>query len=103
MSKHTPGPWRVIIDDTGGPFSGWPSVEAPDEIDAAVVLRAGFAQEFNQPFSQREALANAHLIAAAPDLLKALKGMVDYVKNGNRYREHIDAAFEAILKSEGVK
>jgi LPXTG-motif cell wall-anchored protein len=26
MSRCTPGPWRVILDDTGGEFTGWPTV-----------------------------------------------------------------------------
>jgi hypothetical protein len=36
--------WRVVIDDTGGPFSGWPSV-CSDSEDRCVLHRAGFIQE----------------------------------------------------------
>jgi hypothetical protein len=35
--------WRVVIDDTGGEFSGWPSVCSEEE-DRAVLHRAGFIQ-----------------------------------------------------------
>ena len=78
-TKHTPGPWRVILDDTGGEFSGWPSVEAPEEIDTAIVHRAGFHQRYWGDLSQRECIANARLIAAAPDLLAALKFIVEQI------------------------
>ena len=70
--QHTPGPWRVIIDDTGGSFTGWPSVSASESLDCSIVHRAGFKQEYWGDLSQREAIANARLIAAAPDLLEAL-------------------------------
>lgn len=72
--KFTPGPWRVGIDDSGGQFSGWPSVWC-DGADATIVHRAGFHQEFWGDLSQRETLANARLIAAAPDLYAALDNM----------------------------
>ena len=68
----TPGPWQVIRDDTGGPFTGWPSVVAPEDVDRSVVHRAGFKQEYWGDWSQREAIANARLIAAAPEMAEAL-------------------------------
>ena len=75
-TQHTPGPWRVILDDTGGQFTGWPSVSASDELDCSIVHRAGFKQEYWGDLSQREAIANARLIAAAPELLTALEPFV---------------------------
>jgi hypothetical protein len=84
MNKHTLGPWRVIIDDTGGSFTGWPSVSASDELDCSIVHRAGFKQEYWGDLSQREAIANAHLIAAAPDLLEAL---INLEAMAERYRQ----------------
>lgn len=81
MNKHTPGPWNVLFDDTGGPFTGWPSVEASDELDCSIVHRAGFKQEYWGDLSQREAIANARLIAAAPDLLDALESVWLWMEN----------------------
>ena len=72
-TQHTPGPWIVRLDDTGGQFTGWPSVVATDELDCSIVHRAGFKQEYWGDLSQCEAIANARLIAAAPDLLAELK------------------------------
>jgi hypothetical protein len=63
--KATPGPWQNIIDDTGGEFTGWPSIEAPPSLDAAIIHRAGFKQEYWGDWSMREANANATFIAAA--------------------------------------
>ena len=74
MTKHTKGPWRVCVDDTGGQYSGWPSIAASEELDTTVIHRAGFHHEFwDWHPGLPEALANAHLIAAAPDLLEALE------------------------------
>lgn len=57
MSKHTPGPWSVE-DDT--PFSLW--VSCPDG-----------KNPLHQNRLNRDRLANARLIAAAPELLAALQ------------------------------
>lgn len=75
--KHTPGPWSIVIDDTGGEFTGWPSIVASPEIDCSVIHRAGFKQKFWGDLSQRECIANARLIAAAPDLLEALQRLLN--------------------------
>jgi len=73
MSKHTPGPWRVIIDDDGNPLSGRPSVVASEELDCAIVHWDGFVQEFwRSARGDKEIHANARLIAAAPDMRAAL-------------------------------
>ena len=57
MSKHTPGPWtkdRNIIEDAEG-----------QEIARVAYEQSGYVQ------------ANARLIAAAPELLKALKAIIE--------------------------
>ena len=74
QDKHTPGPWRVIIDDDGNPLSGRPSVAASDELDCAIVHWDGFIQEYwRSARGDKEIHANARLIAAAPDMLEALE------------------------------
>lgn len=112
MSTHTPGPWAVSIDDTGGNFSGWPSVQAAPERDVSVVHRAGFKQEFWGDLSQRECLANARLIAAAPDLLTALQRLERASTNVGQHLVYnaptgeissaIQGARAAIAKAEGA-
>ena len=77
-TAHTPGPWHV-----GG--------IRPDS--QPIVYRAdGFAiadaTVYHTKHGAEEARANAALIAAAPDLLAALRGAVSY------YPEDIDAGAE---------
>lgn len=88
MSKHTPGPWMA----TG----------ARVDMGAGRVT-AGLDWSFD--VDPGEARANARLIAAAPDLLKALKDLVaviDSVKGKDvRGYEAFDSAEAAIAKAEG--
>ena len=72
--KHTPGPWiygsntpveiQILKDDTGT------SNERMDDIDNIWVL-AGVNSSMGD-----ESRANAHLIAAAPELLQVLKDLI---------------------------
>lgn len=79
--KHTPGPWKLFIDDTGGQWSGWPlCIDAENDDDKTVVRTGGqWPYEWDAAMSQREAVANARLIAAAPELLEALRVFGDLV------------------------
>lgn len=65
---HTPGPWTV-----SQPWSGFSSIKGP-EGQLIFGLAAGGADEA-RPADECE--ANARLIAAAPDLLEALKAVSD--------------------------
>ena len=97
MSVHTPGPWQVDPD-------------YPIDVQAKVGN-----QEVCTPFykgcegrtispvtpvaNEEEALANARLIAAAPELLEALEGLV----NADSVTMHaaMQAAELAITKAKG--
>ncbi len=61
MSNHTPGPWYVQ-DDHG---KRWIETNGNDDTIAEIHRRASKGSVY----SCKEAAANAHLIAAAPDLL----------------------------------
>lgn len=70
MSKHTPGPW--LIQET--------TVYALNERKSPVnrfhaSVDAGF-DNLDKRISREEILANANLIAAAPDLLEALEELL---------------------------
>lgn len=54
--------WRVVLDDTGGPFTGWPHVWSDTE-DRSVLHKAGFIQEFWNGPSLHEAKEIAQLVA----------------------------------------
>lgn len=74
MSAHTPGPWALETVTTScgichkiGPF--------PARRDSDSPRHACLYSDNNSTFNpaDQELLANAHLIAAAPDLLEALQ------------------------------
>ena len=68
MSKHTPGPWEIKRHfDPGYKF-----ISAPKHSGLAQVVWC-MEDEDRSPACE----ANAHLIAAAPDLLEALEELVD--------------------------
>lgn len=71
MSKHTPGPWIAIRKgDDGAEVRAIASV-------AWCSVAAHFGPQ-SQTIDGKEAHANAHLIAAAPDLLaRVLDGSAD--------------------------
>jgi hypothetical protein len=54
--------WRVVLDDTGGPFTGWPRVCSEAE-DRCVLHTAGFVQEYWSGPSLYEAKQIAQLVA----------------------------------------
>ena len=99
-TQHTPGPW-VIADD---PTSEGVWIDHPD-------LKSGEDDEIcrclDSTLSGEECLANARLIAAAPELLAALKGMCDaYAGTGecssaNVCLSRYDKALATVAKAEG--
>ena len=105
MSKHTPGPWqigkvnhkkqRIDLDspatDPRLGYSRWD----------------GFARvygcEYRPDIGSEIMMANAQLIAAAPELLDALRGLVYHVGTTAIYQDvpEINAARKAIRKATG--
>lgn len=104
MSKHTPGPWEVAEND--------------DEFECVDIFDMGLMaiiDDLGDPVAHveswvddgddkhEEAMANARLIAAAPDLLSACEMMLDQLKcdylepDGERW----SYALEAIAKATG--
>lgn len=93
-TKHTPGPWRrhsveayIVVSNDG-------TAVADTEADSV---------------QHHQRLCNARLIAAAPDLLEALKGIVDDDDAGvsladqlARSGARMAAAKAAILKATGA-
>jgi non-homologous end joining protein Ku len=96
MSEHTAGPWKftytdesgecfIIAKNLGGMVGA--ALPWPTEIDA---------RDF------RRVIANARLIAAAPELLEALRQMVVNAEaDGKEYRDCYKNAVAAIAKAEG--
>ena len=71
MSGHTPGPWVAS------------SEESPLDFQMEARVMSGEAQICYFIESNKEAIANASLIAAAPELLEALMAMVEMMDSGD--------------------
>jgi hypothetical protein len=94
-TKHTPGPWT----DKGTDWHGWAVeyhddcawcfVGPPKKTPVAIIIGKGVGMDID---------ANARLIAAAPDLMAALQGVVAVA---DRATVEFDAARAAIAKATG--
>ena len=73
-NKFTPGPWKVITKGSGNSF--WVRV-AVDGHHTVAWLDYWTDTDCTSQKAQSEQIANANLIAAAPDLLEALEDTLD--------------------------
>ncbi len=85
MSKHTPGPWKPTYESD--PY------RLVDHTDGREIAAVSGVDNENRD-------ANARLIAAAPDLLEALKGLLPMWESGVS-EPWVEAAKAAIAKAEG--
>lgn len=83
MSKHTPGPWS---------HDGDGEILAQDNV---IVVYSHGGQRAVQTDE------DANLIAAAPDLLEALEGIISAIGGWGSDRSKLDAARAAIAKARG--
>jgi hypothetical protein len=106
-AKHTPGPWRVDDGDDDFPIIGHPTwkcrrfgVNGEWQIASVDDLAADDLDDEKW----QERLANAHLIAAAPELLASLKDCISRLvaafPDCEEYKPIQDAR-AAIAKAEG--
>jgi hypothetical protein len=90
MSKHTPGPWEV---------GGYGGVVIPVNRNGSIICSMHGRDSTYQGDNCKD---NARLIAAAPDLLEALKEFVHpYQSVALTERERNEKALAAIAKAEG--
>lgn len=95
-AKPTPGPWQMDYPDGwGGVF-----VESVDATKGKPLIASLYERESAFPPDDEERKANARLIAAAPDLLAALKAL-EWAVDGLEYAEEVAAARAAIAKATG--
>ena len=73
MSKHTPGPWTVNTED----YTNAIGIECKVDGIGHTVVTDQFCYPSFQQHPSKEKLANAYLIAAAPDMLEALLNLED--------------------------
>lgn len=72
MSAHTPGPWEVDYHSTIGHIK---ALLNPGDFKTPTVARFD-AELVAHSLSEEERYANAHLIAAAPELLGMVKSLL---------------------------
>lgn len=88
-TKHTPGPWLVFTNPIGVGVC----------VDASDVAHCS---GFDSKRSRGEEEANARLIAAAPDMLAALKEFLRHQANEVPNLDRAEtAALSAVAKAEG--
>ena len=105
--KHTPGPWFLSPDEhEDEPFNGAWNITVPNRTIASVAPY-DFADDTNE--------ANARLIAAAPEMLEALKDALAYFSDredadhngrtfvGNEEMRLATALRAAIAKASGTQ
>jgi hypothetical protein len=97
MSKHTPGPWTATKDKTTRGNPSW-RIDSPS-ISLLASLEFAFWED-RDGFGA----ANAHLIAAAPDLLEACLTLIEaYIRGeenaGEMDWEDVDSAHELALEA----
>lgn len=97
---HTPGPWELDESLRGNSYT---AISGEDWIElATVVTRMKSSDEYSP-----EGLANARLIAAAPELLAALEDMFALFADHAQYDEDgheaaaVAVARAAIAKAKG--
>ena len=105
MSVHTTGPWAA---SEGTDSDVW-HVDMPDRWFSVIVSR----HEEDWDMSVEEVRANAHLLAAAPDLLAASSRLISRLANGGELEglpegtlvsvpiDDICALAQAITKANG--
>lgn len=100
-TKHTPGPW-VFCWDKYGKESEIHGKSELNDAPICIVLHDDVTES-----GAEEQLANARLIAAAPELLEALKALIDNVgicicyDESERECKAWEMAEAAIAKAEG--
>jgi hypothetical protein len=93
QAKHTPGPWKVTTqycNPLGQPSFQWEHVQSEKGVCVA-----------NPNHAVQEWKANARLIAAAPELLAALKACERQLDRETLGGETLDAARAVIAKATG--
>jgi hypothetical protein len=88
-AKHTPGPW--VIND----LYAETEIHGPQNSGAMIAVMRPWGMASDEPNPQH---ANARLIAAAPELLEALQGVL---RVADRATDEFDAARAAIAKATG--
>lgn len=108
MSKHTPGPWKHR--KAGSAIHGEPGHEERFEYPAHIVsvIKDGQGRKVTRFVAECSSTTlpneeNARLISAAPDLLEALRDVLEDIDNLDMRNVLVARARTAIAKAEATK
>lgn len=110
-SRHTPGPWRWVDRSSSWDYKDeLPRLESDE---GAEVLWLGDNETYYPTAGNRPNEADAALIAAAPELLEALKALLAVVEEDDfdlamnhgvkMYGPRLEPARAAIARAEGTE
>ena len=97
MSGHTKEPWIVVSNEESKFDYDKLHITTEDRVYRSLVPIAEVGVDYNEPL-ESEQQANAILLAAAPDLLAALKEVMSV---SDRATDEYDRARAAIARAEG--
>jgi len=92
MSNHTPGPWEIWDRDKKSPIINGQGDQ---------VCIVSFTETRGMIVKPERSMANARLIAAAPDLLNGCKEALVYCQSDPAIYPLISLLKQAISKAEG--
>ena len=90
--KYTPGPWRFYAE---------PQPNGCPIVGTGGLMVAQLAHSINYPEQRDTAIANARLIASAPELLEALIAVDDFIRGKPEAVEPFGIVRAAIAKATG--
>ena len=95
ITKHTPGPWSIDPNDPAGITA---------DCDGLVVAEIPYGDEEYGMRHHEVNEANARLIAAAPDLLNALRAFVIGMdKSQDTFKGHSEAFLEQVVLQRAIE
>lgn len=75
MSKYTPGPWNIFVGPADLGIYACDQTEDTEHVPQIATVH-------DKGFSEATATANANVLAAAPEMLEALKDLMELINSG---------------------
>lgn len=106
MPKHTPGPWEWVVEDGDIEIRMGDAIESPYNCLAHNSFKYVDMIETYKKEQKEQAIANADLMTAAPELLEAaeeIKLMLKVYKEGHIFTDtnNFEKLEKAIKKAKG--